>query len=152
MRSISVRQPLACLLVEGVKGIEVRGWSTDHRGELLICASAAPKDVFWKDDDAFRLLPAGCQIGIVNLLDCRPMVKADEDKALCSFDKTAFSWIVEPVCFVRPDMVRGQLRLFDVPNNFITRLKGDDWLWNYPMPQGELKYHSKRPTLDLTGA
>lgn len=150
MKSLSVRQPLACLLCEGVKRIEVRGWSTDHRGELLICASATPKDVFWKDDDAFRLLPAGSMIGIVNLTDCKPMVKADVEGALCDFDKTAFSWFVEPVCWVRPDAMRGQLRLFDTQERNIVRLTGDDWLWNYPAPQGDLKYHAKRPTLDLT--
>lgn len=77
MKALSVKQPWACLLVEGVKKIEVRSWVTAHRGPLLICASAVPKNVFWHDpaDDVNRLMHAGCMIGIVNLIDVRKLLK-----------------------------------------------------------------------------
>lgn len=80
MKALSVQQPWAQLLLNGDKTIEVRSWATKHRGELLICASAAPKDVFFKPKGSEALqLYAGAIIGIVNVIDCRLMVEADND-------------------------------------------------------------------------
>ena len=43
MKAISVRQPWANLISWGQKSIEVRTWTTEHRGDLLIVSSANPK-------------------------------------------------------------------------------------------------------------
>ena len=43
MKAISVRQPWAHMIMCGTKQYEYRTWSTDHRGDLLICSSANPK-------------------------------------------------------------------------------------------------------------
>jgi predicted transcriptional regulator len=46
MKAISIRQPWAQLVVEGVKDIENRNWFTMHRGRLYIHASKTfEKDV-----------------------------------------------------------------------------------------------------------
>ena len=150
MKSLSVKQPWANLLVEGVKTIEVRSWSTPHRGPLLICASGSPKNIFWKDaeDNQIRVFYAGCMIGIVDLLDCRPMKKADEDAALCDFQPGAYAWVTRPIAFCRPDPVLGKLHLYEVPDSKVIRLKDDqkDWTYNYPPPQGNVKF-TKRSLL-----
>lgn len=147
MIAISVKQPWACLLVEGVKKIEVRSWSTDYRGHLLVCASAAPKNFFWHDhvDGVNRLLHAGCMIGIVNLLDVRELTESDSDLSCCEYSPGAYAWVVEPVSYVRPDKVIGKLKLFDVDDSLIHKIANDetDWLFNYPTPQGEIKYTEK---------
>lgn len=39
MKAISIQQPYAWLIVEGHKNVENRGWSTAHRGPILIHAS-----------------------------------------------------------------------------------------------------------------
>lgn len=41
MKALSIRQPWAQLIVQGIKDIENRQWSTSYRGELLIHASKA---------------------------------------------------------------------------------------------------------------
>lgn len=144
MKALSVKQPWACLLVEGIKKIEVRSWATDHRGQLLICASASPNNFFWHDhvDDVKRLLHAGCMIGIVNLLDVRELKESDTDMSLCEHQPGAYAWVVEPVSYVRPDKLIGKLKLFDVDDNLIHKISNDDsdWLFNYPTPQGDIKY------------
>lgn len=144
MKALSVKQPWACLLAEGIKKIEVRSWATEHRGDLLICASASPKDCFWHDpvDDVNRLLHAGCMIGIVNLVDVRKLKKTDSDLSLCDYEPSAFAWVVEPVSFVRPDKIIGKLKLFDVNDGLISKIANDetDWVFNYPPPQGDIKY------------
>ncbi len=40
MKTLSVRQPYAWLLVNGIKDVENRTWNTPYRGPLLIHASA----------------------------------------------------------------------------------------------------------------
>ena len=43
MKAISIRQPFAHLILCGEKEYEYRTWSTEHRGDLLVCSSANPK-------------------------------------------------------------------------------------------------------------
>ena len=43
MKAISIRNPYATQIMRGTKKIEYRTWSTDYRGELLICSSASPQ-------------------------------------------------------------------------------------------------------------
>lgn len=43
MKAISIQQPYAHWILLGEKEYEYRTWSTDHRGDLLICSSANPK-------------------------------------------------------------------------------------------------------------
>lgn len=149
MRSLSVKQPWAMLLVKGIKTVEVRSWSTDYRGDLLICASAAPKNFFLDDetDNVRRLLPAGCIIGIVRLINIRKMQESDTEHAFVPFDDGAYAWEVEPVTFCRPDKIMGRLGLYDVPDEKIVRLTEPDWPFNYPPPQGKVKYTKACPLL-----
>lgn len=50
MKAISVRQPEAWLIVNGLKDVENRNWATEHRGWLLIHAS---KHRMARDDWAY---------------------------------------------------------------------------------------------------
>ena len=45
MKVLSIRQPWAARIVEGLKDIENRTWATDYRGPLLIHASGTPDRV-----------------------------------------------------------------------------------------------------------
>ena len=137
MKALSVQQPWAALLLSGQKTIEVRSWKTQHRGQLLICASAVPKDVFFKlKDQPAELLPAGSVIGIVDLIDCRPMTKKDDDASFGCYSPGAFAWVINHVSLCRPDKLKGALGLFNVPDEKITKLGDDDNFWDYPRPQG----------------
>jgi hypothetical protein len=119
---------------------------------LLICASASPKNVFWKDTEAGinRLMHAGCMIGIVNLLDVRPMVKADEDAAWSDLVPGAFAWVTEPVSYCEPKPVKGALHLYDVPDSAVERFveTDDHWLYDYPCAQGAVKFTERCPVLE----
>ena len=65
-RALSIKQPWLNLILSGRKTIETRVWSTSHRGDLLLCASATP-----------RIAPFGCAVCLVELVDCRPMQPED---------------------------------------------------------------------------
>ena len=45
MRVLSINEPFATLIKDGVKRIETRSWKTNYRGELYIHASLTRKDI-----------------------------------------------------------------------------------------------------------
>lgn len=106
MQALSIRQPWASLIASGRKTIEVRSWSTKYRGPLLICAGKKPHDG----------LPTGVALATVDLLDCRPFRRGeDETAACCDADAGDFAWMLGDVRAITPLPVSGKLGLFDVP-------------------------------------
>ena len=103
MKALSVKQPWAELIARGEKTIETRVWCTAYRGPLLIVASKRP-DVW----------ATGCAIAVVDLVDCRPMAKADEGAALCGRWAGAKAWVLENPRRVEPTPVRGWPGIYNV--------------------------------------
>jgi hypothetical protein len=75
MKTLSIRQPWAFLVVTGRKRVENRSWRSNYRGPLLIHAGAR-----WVDEPVERIerrhgievprdLPRGGIVGIVDLVD-----------------------------------------------------------------------------------
>ncbi|CAH1397362.1 unnamed protein product [Nezara viridula] len=79
---LSMHQPWATLLVEGIKVHEGRSWYTSHRGRLWIAATARvptqediddvlqPYQHLIGDKHLPRKYPTGCLLGCVNVVDC----------------------------------------------------------------------------------
>jgi hypothetical protein len=86
MRVLSLHQPFAQLVVRGVKRVEVRSWTTQHRGRIAIHAKGVPPsqeiesrwranrdlalrlaDEGWLDREDLKKLPRSAIIGTVNL-------------------------------------------------------------------------------------
>ena len=103
MKAISVRQPWANLIAAGEKTIEVRRWATRHRGPLLIVSSLRP-----------AVEPAGTALAIVDLVECRPMTRADEPAAMSVREAGAVAWVLENVRAVEPVAVTGRPGLYNV--------------------------------------
>ena len=58
MKTLSIRQPWASLIVKGFKDVENRSWRTPIRGEIAIHASASKTEDDWDDDwDASPMEP-----------------------------------------------------------------------------------------------
>ncbi|MDB6024022.1 MAG: hypothetical protein JWM68_245 [Verrucomicrobiales bacterium] len=78
MKTLSIRQPWASLIVAGLKDIENRTWETRFRGPLLIHAgkSRPSKDEIASIEEEFDLsinvdaLPYGGIIGACKVVDC----------------------------------------------------------------------------------
>jgi len=103
IKAISVKQPWANMIASGKKTIETRTWKTSYRGPILIVSSRKPP-----------IEPAGYALAIADLVDCRPMVKADETKACIDLYAGACSWILENIRLVTPFPVKGTLGIYDV--------------------------------------
>lgn len=107
MKALSVRQPWASKIASGEKSIEVRTWTTEYRGPILICVSKSPR---------IDGLPSGVALCTVDLVDCLPITQEHSAAACCDVDPSReFAWILanpRPLEFLQP--VSGRLGLFEV--------------------------------------
>ena len=103
INALSVKQPWANLIASGRKTIETRSWETNFRGEILIVSSKSP-----------AISPAGYALAVVELVDCRPMVKTDEVAACCGVYSNAYSWVLKNLRTIEPFPVKGQLGIYRV--------------------------------------
>lgn len=77
MKTLSIRQPWAWLIVNGHKNIENRAWSTKYRGEILIHASIKiDRDAYTSFKHQYSDMPfqanlkRGGIVGKVSIVDC----------------------------------------------------------------------------------
>lgn len=68
MKVLSIRQPWASLIVLGVKRFEIRTWSTEYRGPLLIHASSSvPTSTLLGDLEMWGMLPLLARVQLDSL-------------------------------------------------------------------------------------
>ena len=76
MKAITIKQPFASLIAEGLKEYEFRTWKTHFRGEILIHAGKGIDKEAMKRLEYLNLeYPSGKIIAKVNITDC---VKIDD--------------------------------------------------------------------------
>jgi len=114
MKSISIQQPWAHLILCDEKKYEYRSWSTEHRGDLLICSSANPK--------VEDTIP-GHALCVVNITDVIPVTRKnyaelDLDEPPARGEKL-FAWKIEDVRPVNPFPVKGKLNFYYVDDALI---------------------------------
>lgn len=84
MKTLTVKQPWASLIIEGYKRFEFRTWKSNYRGEFLIHAGKTlDKEAFERFKDLLpEELPLGKIIGKVTLVDCIKCDKEFKEKCL----------------------------------------------------------------------
>lgn len=122
MKALSVKQPWAGYITVDQKLIETRTWATNYRGEILICSSLKPDNSI-----PFNLWPSkkfstlGVAMCLVDLVDCVPLEPKHESFAMCeAYD--GYAWILENIRPVKQIPIKGQLRIFNVPDEAIKKL------------------------------
>ena len=77
MKTLTIKQPFATLIVEGLKEYESRTWKTNYRGEILIHAGKGVDKKAMKRYEYLGLeYPKGCIIGKATITDC---IKIDDN-------------------------------------------------------------------------
>ena len=129
MKCISIKQPWATLIILHGKDVENRTWGTNYTGPLLIHSSKTydhDGDMYlhsmgiFRDISAFlpSELPSGAIIGKVELIGCwqRPFLRKEPSRWFFG----PWGWILEnPVAFKKPIPYKGQLGIFDAPDDVI---------------------------------
>ncbi|MBQ9313698.1 MAG: ASCH domain-containing protein [Clostridia bacterium] len=71
MKVLTIKQPFATLIAEGIKEYEFRTWKTKYRGEFLIHAGKSIDKKAMKKFKQYHLeYPTGCIIAKATLTDC----------------------------------------------------------------------------------
>jgi hypothetical protein len=137
--AVTIKQPAASLIIAGGQGwsgwkdVENRNWYCNHRGLLLIHASASNEhQKFHEDEDEYDEcregsplphiddLPLGVIIGAVQMVDC---YKANKRKPRSDWEYGPWCWkFAEPVMFQQPVKAKGQLGLWVPSNDIIDQL------------------------------
>lgn len=118
--ALSIKQPWTWAIAHGFKTIETRSWYTEYRGELLIVSSLKPDKAlmdWFQKETGMKIkdqMEYGKAIAVADLVDCKLMIEADQDAALCDIYPGAKSWFLENVRQIEPFPVKGQLMLYDV--------------------------------------
>jgi hypothetical protein len=106
-RVLTIRQPWAHLIVEGIKPVENRSWGTSYRGLILIHAGQA------RDEEMIRqhgidpdLLDYGAIIGSAQLVDI-----VDEHPS--EFFTGPCGWALKKPQRLKPIPMRGKLSLWE---------------------------------------
>lgn len=122
MKALTIKQPWASLIAEGIKDIENRTWKTNFRGRIYIHCSAPKKfKIELTDDQTIKAapvlakviepgLPFGAIIGEVDIIDCvlgHKSIWAQDD---------CYNWVLENAV------------LYDEP---ILNVKGKLSFWKY---------------------
>jgi hypothetical protein len=117
MKSLSIKQPFAELILQGRKKIELRKWNTGFRGEFLI---HAPKN---SDKEAmkgfgFNELPLGFIIGRANLVDVKHYENDNEfnkDMGLHLASKAwgDFGFVLKNPARIKPVPAKGRLGFWE---------------------------------------
>ncbi len=106
MKALSIHPEFAMDIMYELKTIEIRTWSTNYRGDVLICSTAKKvKDTI-----------PGHAIAVVTLSDVHPITKEEWIKEcgdLEEFDKGYFAWILTNVRLIKAFPVKGKLSLWN---------------------------------------
>jgi len=122
VKVLSVRQPWAALIAQGVKRIENRTWSTTYRGPLLIHAGRTI------DTRAAQILAAhgvqlpelvtGAIVARVQLVDCVRYEDLEPELAADPFaEPGGWCWVLAEAQALEPVACAGRLGLWTLPDN-----------------------------------
>ena len=129
MKVITIKQPWATLIAEGLKEYEFRTWKTKYRGDILIHAG---KGVDKKAMEKYKHLnleyPSGCIIAKATIKDCilidekmRKLLKSKNDLIYYNIvrqsdDVKKYGFKLENVEKIKPIFINGKLSLWDYNN------------------------------------
>ena len=140
MLCLSVRQPYAWAIAEGVKRIENRSWKTAHRGRILIHAGISPAEIHgtrpadWQTKgmptlDSFdKLAYRGFILGSVRIVDIVPVESIKpylrDNPEQKHFASGPLCWLLaDPIKFTSPIPMLGRLSLFQVEDSILPEVR-----------------------------
>ena len=123
MKVITIKQPYATLIAEGLKQYEFRTWKTNFRGEILIHAGKGVNKEEMKKYPNLEF-PSGCIIASVNITDCikvddsfRKQLKKENELVyyhqINSKDDNIYAFKLENVKKLKQININGKLSLWD---------------------------------------
>lgn len=129
MKVLSLTEPFATLIKNGIKTIETRSWKTNYRGKLYIHASSTkiPKD-YRSNKDLMSLVDVnelnyGNIICCCDLVDCIQMddnfineIRKNKNEYICGlYSKGRYAWILKNIeTLDNPIKAKGHLGIWNL--------------------------------------
>ena len=126
MKAITIKQPYATLIAEGLKEYEFRTWKTKYRGDILIHAGKGiDKKAMERFNDLNLNYPSGCIIAKATITDCvyvdnqlKEELQQKNDKVYYGIVNKDSNWEgygfkIENVEKITPIEINGKLSLWD---------------------------------------
>lgn len=127
VRVISLWEPYATLVVDGVKTIETRTWNWPYEPSWLVIHAARhfAKDVGKRLGITLKQCSPGKElIGMVWVKGSRPLLPEDE-KAACFYEPGRFAWLLEASRrFTKPIPFRGPQKFASVERDVVINVLG----------------------------
>ena len=128
MKVISIKEPFATLINNGMKRIETRSWKTNYRGELLIhaCGKGISKEILINDFIINLTKGMDMNYGNIickcNLVDCIYMdenfledIKQNSlEYNLGVYKLGRYAWILEDIEPIYPIPAKGRLNIWNI--------------------------------------
>ena len=125
MKVLTIKQPYASLIIEGIKEYEFRTWKTNYRGDILIHAGKTIDKTALEKFKCYNLnYPTGCIIGKVTITDCikiddkaRSMLKKKKsivyDKVINNKDWNGYGFKLKNAKRIKQVKINGKLGLWN---------------------------------------
>lgn len=95
MKAITIKQPFATLIAEGMKQYEFRTWKTKYRGKILIHAGkSVDKEALKKYEHLNLDYPSGSIIAVAELADC-VLIDSEARKMLEKKNPIVYSNVIQ---------------------------------------------------------
>jgi len=126
MKVLTLKQPWATLVAEGIKKYEFRSWKTNYRGKLLIHAGKGIDKAGMKMVKSLNLkYPSKRIIAQVEILDCLKLDKKlnneiinEKNIAYGNTIRTGYAWKIDNVVKINIDKeINGKLGLWNINLN-----------------------------------
>ena len=123
LKVLTLRQPWATLVAEGIKKYEFRSWKTNYRGKVLIHAGTGiDKEDMKKYENMNLKYPSRRIIAIVEIEDCLELdeqlnkkIIAEKNVAYGNKIRTGYAWKLKNVKKINYGKeVNGQLGLWNI--------------------------------------
>lgn len=123
MKVLTLKQPWATLVAEGIKKYEFRSWKTKYRGKILIHAGAGiDKEVMKHYENMDLKFPSRKIVAIAEIIDCLELneqlnknIIAENNIAYGTKVRTGYAWKLENIKKINYNHeVNGQLGLWNI--------------------------------------
>ena len=129
MRVITLKQPWATLVAEGLKKYEFRSWKYNYRGEILIHAGKGiDETAMSKFKDLNLEFPTSRIVAKVNIVDCIELNQEVNKKIILEnqlvygnkIDRTGYAWVLNNVKKINSDkVVSGKQGIWNIDTEII---------------------------------
>ena len=123
MKALTVKQPWATLISEGIKKYEFRSWKTNYRGKILIHAGAGIDKEKLKEFKKLNLeFPKKRIVAVAEIEDCLELTDELNDKiikekniAYGNKKRTGYAWKLKNIKKINnPKEINGKLGLWNI--------------------------------------